>query len=241
MLRPYWSRICRMASMVTSELPVSAPIGIASGSMTMSALAMPYSSVATRTILPTRSSRFSPLHRDLVVVVGQRDDRRVVLLHQRQDRRHPVVLGGDRVDQRATLVDREPRLEGLDDRGVDADRQVADALHQLDCLGEQVGLVGQRHTHVDVQHVGAALDLGLDVTFDRAQVAGAQLLLEDPASGRVDPLADQAEPAAVTDHDLLRGRAEDGLERVGDHAGTLARRWVIRSLARLTHAEASAA
>ena len=59
MFRPCWSRICRMASMVTSELPVSAPIGMASGSITMSALAMPYSSVATRTILPTRSRRFS--------------------------------------------------------------------------------------------------------------------------------------------------------------------------------------
>ena len=59
MLRPCSSRIRRIVSRVTSELPVSAPIGMASGSMTMSALAMPYSSVATRTILATRSSRLS--------------------------------------------------------------------------------------------------------------------------------------------------------------------------------------
>ena len=64
-------------------------------------------------------------------------------------------------------------------------------------LGEQLGLVGQRHAHVDVEHVGAALDLGLDVALDRREVAGAQLLLEDPAAGRVDPLADEAEAAVV--------------------------------------------
>ena len=62
-----------------------------------------------------------------------------------------------------------------------------------DRLGEQLGLVGERDAHVDVEHVGAALDLGLHVALDRGQVAGAQLLLEDPAAGRVDPLADQAE------------------------------------------------
>ena len=115
------------------------------------------------------------------------------------------------------------------------------ALHQLDRLGQQLGLVGQRDAHVDVEHVGAALDLRLDVALDRGQVAGAQLLLEDPAAGRVDPLADQAEPPAVADHDLLGGRPEDGLEGLSRHAGTFARRWVIRALARLTLAEASAA
>ena len=38
---------------------MSAPIGIASGSMTMSATAMPYSVVATSTIFATSSSRRS--------------------------------------------------------------------------------------------------------------------------------------------------------------------------------------
>ena len=89
----------------------------------------------------------------------------------------------------------EPGLERLDDRGVDADRQVGELLDHRDRLGEQLGLVGQRDAHVDVEHVGAALDLGLDVALDRGQVAGAQLLLEDPAAGGVDPLADQAEAA----------------------------------------------
>ena len=59
MLTPNSSRIRRIVSQVTSEVVVSAPIGIASGSITMSAWAMPYSWVATRTILAVRSSRLS--------------------------------------------------------------------------------------------------------------------------------------------------------------------------------------
>ena len=38
---------------------VSAPIGMASGSMTMSSMAMPYSFVAVSTIFATRSIRLS--------------------------------------------------------------------------------------------------------------------------------------------------------------------------------------
>ncbi len=75
-----------------------------------------------------------------------------------------------------------------------------------------------------VEHVGAALDLRLDVALDRREVAGAQLLLEDPAAGRVDPLADQDEGAVVAEHHLRGGRADDGLLRLGGHqAGTMAR------------------
>ena len=81
-------------------------------------------------------------------------------------------------------------------------------------LRQQLGLVGERHAHVDVEHVGAALDLGLDVALDRRQVAGAQLLLEDAPAGRVDPLADQAERTLVPDDDLGAGAAQDGLEHL---------------------------
>ncbi len=48
-----------MHSIVTSEVPVSAPIGMASGSMTMSAWAMPYSWVATRMIFSVSTRRLS--------------------------------------------------------------------------------------------------------------------------------------------------------------------------------------
>ena len=120
-------------------------------------------------------------------------------------------------------------------------RSVSDC-DQLDGLRQQVGLVGERHAHVDVEHVGAALDLGLDVALDRREVAGAQLLLEDPAAGRVDALADDAEAVAVADHHLLGGAAETGLQRRRRvMRSTVARRFWSRSLARLTQAEASAA
>ena len=59
MFSPCSSRIRRIVSKVTSEVVVSAPIGIASGSITMSAFAMPYSSVATRMIFAVRSRRLS--------------------------------------------------------------------------------------------------------------------------------------------------------------------------------------
>ena len=59
MFTPNWSRIRRIVSIVTSELPVSAPIGMASGSITMSASAMPYSSVATRMIFSVSTRRLS--------------------------------------------------------------------------------------------------------------------------------------------------------------------------------------
>ncbi len=99
------------------------------------------------------------------------------------------------------------------------------------------------HAHVDVEHVRAPSTWARHVALDGGQVAGAQLVLEDPAAGRVDPLADQAEPGVVTDDDLLGGRAEDRLEARGRgaHAGTFARFSCSRALARLTVCEASAA
>ncbi len=95
---------------------------------------------------------------------------------------------------------------------------------------------------IDVEHVGATFDLGLDVALDRGQVAGAQLLLEDPPTSWVDPLADQAERAVVPDDDLRTGTAQDGLEvGRGHQAGTLSRLSWSRDLAFFTVAEASAA
>ena len=59
MLTPKSSRMRRITSKVTRLVLVSAPMGMARGSMTMSACAMPYSCVATRTILPVSSTRLS--------------------------------------------------------------------------------------------------------------------------------------------------------------------------------------
>ena len=242
MLTPKSSRMRRITSKVTRLVLVSAPMGMARGSMTMSACAMPYSCGGDADDLAGELDALVGLHRDLVVVVGQRDDRRVVLLDQREDRRHAVVLGGDRVDQGTALVDREAGLERLDDRGVDADREVGQLLDHLDRLGQQLGLVGERDAHVDVEHVGAALDLRLDVALDRREVAVAELLLEDAAPGGVDPLADEGEARVVPDDHLAGGRAQDRAQRLGGaHAGTLVRLASIRLLARLTVWDASAA
>ena len=45
-------------------------------------------------------------------------------------------------------------FERGNDGGVDAERHVGDALHQLDGLGQHAGLIRQRDTGVHVQHVG---------------------------------------------------------------------------------------
>ena len=59
MLTPNSSRIRRIVSSVVLTTSWSAPIGMASGSITMSAAAMPYSFVATSMILRVSTIRFS--------------------------------------------------------------------------------------------------------------------------------------------------------------------------------------
>ena len=145
------------------------------------------------------------------VVVADRHDRRAVLLDQRQDALEALLLAGDRVDQRLALVDREPGLERLDDRGVDRERQVGQRLDQLDGVGQDRGLVGERDAGVDVEHVGAGRDLGEDVALDPAEVAGLHLLGQRLATGRVDALADDDERAIEAEHDLAGGGAQDRL------------------------------
>ena len=118
--------------------------------------------------------------------------------------------------QRLALVDGEPGLERLDDRRIDRQRQVGQALDELDGPGEDRRLVAQRDPGVDVEHVGAGLDLGEDVALDPAEVAGLHLLGQELAAGRVDPLADDHERAVEADHDLAGGGAEDGVGHVGE-------------------------
>ena len=118
---------------------------------------------------------------DAGLVVRDRDHRGAVLLDQRQHRLEPLVLAGHRVDQRLALVDREPGLERLDDRGVDRQRHVGQRLHQLDRLGQDLGLVGERDAGIDVEHVGAGRDLGQRIGLDGrlkspAAISAASLL-----------------------------------------------------------------
>ena len=78
------------------------------------------------------------------LVVADRDDRRAVLPDQRQDALQALLLAGHGVDERLALVDGEPGLERLDDRGVDRERHVRQRLDELDGPGEDRRLVGER-------------------------------------------------------------------------------------------------
>ena len=124
--------------------------------------------------------------------------------------------------QRLALVDGEPGLERLDDRRIDRQRQVGQGLDELDRLGQDRRLVGQRDAGVDVEHVGAGLDLGEGVALDAAEVAGLHLLGEELAAGRVDPLADDHERPVEADDDLARRGAEDGVGHVGEVSAVVA-------------------
>ena len=113
-----------------------------------------------------------------------------------------------RVDERLALVDGEPGLERLDDRRVDRQRHVGERLDELDGLGQDRRLVGQRDAGVDVEHVRAGLDLGERVALDPAEVAGLHLLGQQLAAGRVDALADDDERPVEADDDLARRRVD---------------------------------
>ena len=144
------------------------------------------------------------------LVVADRHDRRAVLPDQWENPFEALVLAGDAVHERLAAIDREPRLERLDDRAVDREWQVGERLDELDRLREDGRLVGQRDAGVDVEHVRAGLDLGDHVALDPAEVAVLHLLGEELPAGRVDPLADDDEGPVVADGDLARGRSDDG-------------------------------
>ena len=74
-------------------------------------------------------------------------------------------------------------------------------------VGQQLGLVDQRDAGVDVEHVGAGLDLRGVSSCDRREVAALELLGELLAPGRVDALADDAERLVDADRDGLGPRS----------------------------------
>ena len=150
------------------------------------------------------------IHADAGLVVADRDDRAAVLLHERQDALEALVLAGHAVEQGLALVDGEARLERLDDRRIDRQREVGQRLDELDRVGQDRRLVRQRDARVDVEHVCAGLDLGDRVPLDAREVAGLHLLHEDLAAGRVDALADDHERLVVPDDDGAGRGADDG-------------------------------
>ena len=83
-------------------------------------------------------------------------------------------------------------------------------LHELDAIGEDLGLVGKRHARVDVEHVRAGRDLGQRVPLHPRIVARRQLRHQQLAAGGIDPLADDAEGLVEADHHLPGGGTDDG-------------------------------
>ena len=132
--------------------------------MTTSSGGMPWSPAA-ETIFFAISSATPRIHRDLVVV-READHGGAVARDDRQDHLEPLVLARHGVHERLALVRAETGLERLDHRGVDAERQVGQALDQRDRLAHQRDLVGQRVADVHVEHVRAARDLLRDVDLE---------------------------------------------------------------------------
>ncbi len=149
--------------------------------------------------------------RDARLVVGDGDHRGTVARHEREHALHLLVLAGDRVDERLALVDVEAGLERLDDRRVDRERHVGDRLHELDRVREDRGLVRERDAGVDVEHLGAGLDLRDRIGHHGVEVAGTHLLGELRAAGGVDPLPDDHERPVEADHHLARRRGQHRL------------------------------
>ena len=144
-------------------------------------------------------------------VVGDRHHGGAVFLDQRQYRLQPIFLARDRVDQRFALVDRQARFQRSHDGGVDRQRHVGHALHQLDRLGQHARLIGQRNAGIHVQHVGARGHLGQRIGNHAAVVVGQHFGRHDLAPGRVDAFADDDERPVEADHDLPGGGADDGV------------------------------
>ncbi len=88
---------------------------------------------------------------------------------------------------------------------VDTERDVGDALNQLDRPSQQSRFVGERDPGVDVEHVCSRLDLGDGVGLDPAEVALFHLGRQELAAGRVDAFADHHEGTIEADDDLLGG------------------------------------
>ncbi len=175
MFTPSSSRIIRIAWSVVLTVSVSAPTGIASGSITTSAGLIPWSWAAP-TIFFAWTQPLLGGRGDPGLIVGEPDHSRVVASDQRQHDLQAVVLSGDRVDQRAALVYRQAGLERLDHGGVDTDRRVDGSLDGSQHRLQQLSLIDQRDSGVDVEHVRARGHLRQRVGLRPRQVAVTKLL-----------------------------------------------------------------
>ena len=159
----------RTSAKTCRPAPPMAPMGMTSGSTTMSEAGMPWSA-AMRTIFSATAKRTSGSSEMPGLVVRDGHHGGAVLRHQRQHLLQPLVLTGHRVHQRLALVRGQARLQRGHDGGVDGQRQVGQRLHELDGLGQDRGLVRQRDAGVHVEHVRARRHLRVRVGDDGGEV-----------------------------------------------------------------------
>ena len=133
-----------------------------------------------------------------------------MLGHQGQHALEHLVLSGHGVHQRFALVDGQACLESFDNGRVYAEWHIGNRLHQLYCLAQNTGLIGQWNACVHVEHVGASLDLRQCVGFDPAVVAVFHLFRENFAARGVNALANNDKGLIEADVDFTGGGADGG-------------------------------
>ena len=137
-----------------------------------------------------------------------------MLLDQRQHGFQPVFLTGHGVDEGLALIDGKPGFKGCDDGTVDGERHICQALDQLDSLGEDARLIGERDTGIHVQHMGARRHLRESIGFDPAVIAVLHLLGQQFPPRRVDPLPDNYERSIEPDDNFLGRGGNEGVSHI---------------------------
>ena len=167
----------------------------------------------------------------LALLVERHDhDRRAVPPHAPGvlDEALLAVLQAQAVHDRLALDALESRLDDLELARVDHDRHPADGGLGRDQVEEAAHLLArleQPVVHVDVDHLGAGLDLRPCDRHRRVAVAGADEPREVRRPRDVRSLADVAEPALLRDRDGLEpGDPETRNARGGDARGSSSHR-----------------
>ena len=145
---------------------------------------------------------------DARLVIADGHHRHVMLLHQRQNGLEPVLLAGDRIDQRTAFRHLQTGCQRAGYGGIDAQRKIGDLLHHFDGAPHQrrLRLVGvdRRDAGVHVEDVRAGLRLGDGVGPHRIEIAFRHFRRQLLATGGIDALANDGERRIETD-DVFAG------------------------------------
>lgn len=171
------------------------------------------------------------------VIVGNRHDRHIVFLDQRQDQFQTLFLAGDRVQQRAAFGSGQTVFQRSGDRAVDAQGHVDNCLnpldqgfhqHRLDKVVVRIaGIFGhfvrEDGTRVHIQNVRTCRNLRQRVGFDTAEIVALKLFGQDLAARGVDTFPDHAERLVKADDRGLGFGFNDG----ACHVFRSFRRWPV--------------